>query len=137
MSKVVHNFVFTLSTNLVPFRSLRTLFCITWMSWRSPCLGSWSLQRILPKSWSPYLTFDVNMLSAILINAFLLTKLLSLLRMYSLWFNDERTPPFPWICDVHFWLLSKVIPRSLALSSGSIQSFPIFNDCSAEQSLLK
>ena len=60
----------TLSLTLVLFRTRSNLFWHFWMDSSSWIAGSESFHLTLPRSWRPYLIFDVNKLSLIFNRAF-------------------------------------------------------------------
>ena len=78
---------------------------------------SLSDQLIWPHSWRPYLSLELNKLSATFLRDYCLSEFLSLLIMNNFWFRLEITPPLPYFCVFIFWLSSTVMPRNLALFS--------------------
>ena len=72
-------FVLILSLTLDPFNTRSSLFWHFWMASRSLLDGSESLHLTQPRSWRPYLIFDVNTLSLIFNKAFWLMEFFNLL----------------------------------------------------------
>ena len=93
-----------------PFKNLANLFCATWMVPSNFCVGSSFFVLTPPRSWMPYLIFDLYRLSATFLSLPLLMKLFSLLMRYNLELRDAINLSM-WVH--HFWSSSSITPRSL------------------------
>ena len=79
---------------LDPFSSLNILFCESWRSFSSLGVESESSQRIFTHNWRPYRIFELNRLSAIFLRPVGSKKFFIRLSTNSLWFREEKTPPY-------------------------------------------
>ena len=97
--------VLILSLILFEFGNLIILFWTNWIAWRSWFWVSEFDIWTFPSSWSPYLIFELNRLTATFVRDFLFRLLFSLIIVNSLWLREEITPPLPWIWSDQHWSL--------------------------------
>ena len=106
-------------------RNFTILFCDFWSFVSKYCLGSSLFILTLPWSGNPYLIFEINRLSAVLLSLDLPIELLYLFVTNSLELSQGIIPPVLDTCVDHPRLSSKLIPSSFALVLRLISTSPI------------